>query len=201
MTQTIPKNKPVGYKNDNVLEQLRGVGSDVTANTVDVAAKVGENIFAALLGNAPITSGEMRPNQTIELTAQTQEVAKPEPQSEVPKMEVPQASTDAVMEQTRQQLEAVRQELKALSQSLKNLSKEVQSAIETTPVDPGIYHINYYDQLRIFIRVLRQQIEDSRAWFSMSAGRKKKMGYWGMYKKHGTTFGLSNERSLATAAG
>ena len=116
-------------------------------------------------------------------------------------MEVAHASTDAIMEQTRQQLEAVRQELKALSQSLKNLSKDVQAAIETSPVSPGIYHINYYDQLRIFIHVLRLQIEDSRVWLQMSVGRKKKLGYWGMFKKHGTTFGLSNERSLATAAG
>ena len=200
MTQTIPKNKPAGYKNDNVLEQLRGVGSDVTVNTVDAAAKVGESIFSALLGNAPITSGEMQPNQTIELSLQPrEEVATP--QTEAPKMEAAHASTEAIMEQTKQQLEAVRQELKALSQSLKHLSQDVQSAIETAPVDPGIYHVNYYDQLRVFIHVLRQQIEDSRAWFSMSGGRKKKMGYWGMYKKHGTTFGLSNERSLATAAG
>lgn len=199
MTKTTPKNKPVSYKNDNVLEQLRGVGSDVATNTVDVATKVGETIFSALLGATSPRSGELLPNQTIELGTQLQET--PKPQMEAPKMEVAHESIEAIAEQTRKQLEAVRQELKSLSQSLKNLSQDVQSAIDQSPVSPGIYHINYYDQLRIFIHVLRQQIEDSRVWLSMSVGRKKKLGYWGMFKKHGTTFGLSNERSLATAAG
>lgn len=199
MTKTMPKNKPASFKNDNVLEQLRGVGSDVAVNTVDIATNIGENIFSALVGASPQQSGELQPNQTIELGVQPQEEIKP--QMEAPKMEVAHASIDAITEQTRQQLEAVRQELKALSQSLKNLSQDVQSAIEQTPVAPGIYHINYYDQLRTFIHVLRQQIEDSRVWLQMSVGRKKKLGYWGMFKKHGTTFGLSNERSIATAAG
>ncbi len=199
MTKTTPKNKPVNFKNDNVLEQLRGVSSDVAINTATMATTIGETIFSSLVGGALPVSGELQPNQTIELGVQVQEVAKP--QMEAPKMEVSNTSIDAITEQTRQQLEAVRQELKALSQSLKNLSQDVQSAIEQTPVAPGIYHINYYDQLRTFIHVLRQQIEDSRVWLNMSVGRKKKLGYWGMFKKHGTTFGLSNERSLATAAG
>lgn len=199
MAKTTPKNKPVNFKNDNVLEQLRGVSSDVVVNTATMATSIGETIFSSLVGSNLPASGELQPNQTLELGTQVQEVAKP--QMEAPKMEVSNTSLDAITEQTRQQLEAVRQELKALSQSLKNLSQDVQSAIETTPVTPGIYHINYYDQLRTFIHVLRQQIEDSRVWLSMSVGRKKKLGYWGMFKKHGTTFGLSNERSLATAAG
>lgn len=200
MTKTMPKNKPANYKNDNVLEQLRGVGNDVAGNTVDVAAKIGENIFSSLIGGSTLMSGDLEPNQTIELGLQPQiEVEKP--QMEAPKMETSHTSIEAITEQTKQQLEAVREELKALSKSLRNLSQDVQSAIEQTPVSPGVYHINYYDQLRTFIHVLRQQIEDSRVWLSMSVGRKKKMGYWGMFKKHGTSFGLSNERSLATAAG
>lgn len=199
MTKTSPKNKPANFKNDNVLEQLRGVSSDVAINTVDMAAKVGETVFSALVGSPMQMSGELEPNQTIELGVQQQETSKV--QIEAPKMEAAHASIDEIAQQTRQQLEAVREELKALSKSLKNLNQDVLSAIEQAPVSPGVYHINYYDQLRTFIHVLRQQIEDSRTWLSMSVGRKKKMGYWGMFKKHGTTFGLSNERSLATAAG
>lgn len=198
MTKTSPKNKPANFKNDNILEQLRGVGSDVATNTVDMAAKVGETVFSALVGS-PQMSGELEPNQTIELGVKQQETSNVH--IEAPKMEAAHVSIDEIAQQTQRQLEAVREELKALSKSLKNLNQDVLSAIEQAPVSPGIYHINYYDQLRTFIHVLRQQIEDSRTWLSMSVGRKKKMGYWGMFKKHGTTFGLSNERSLATAAG
>mgnify|MGYP001592197026 FL=1 len=95
----------------------------------------------------------------------------------------------------------IRAELKSLMASLKNLNKEVQNAVTQEVVNPGVYHVNFYEQLRNFIKVLRQQIEDSGAWLASFNTRKKKMGYWGMYKKHGTTFGLSNERSLATSAG
>jgi hypothetical protein len=46
------------------------------------------------------------------------------------------------------------------------------------------------------------KIEDGRAWLETFAKRKKKkLGYWKMYKKHGTTFGLSHERTIATQTG
>ena len=69
-------------------------------------------------------------------------------------------------------------------------------------MDPGIYHVNFFERLRSILKVLREQIDDSRTWLALSAQRKqKKLGYWGMFKKHGTSFGLSNERSIATSAG
>ena len=81
------------------------------------------------------------------------------------------------------------------------LSTEIHKAVAEVPVDPGIYHVNFYEKLKAVLKTLREQIDDSRSWLTLHQSRKKKMGYWGMFKKHGTTFGLSNERSIATSAG
>jgi hypothetical protein len=73
--------------------------------------------------------------------------------------------------------------------------------VSEQPITPGIYHLNYYERLKNVIKAIRLNIEDSRTWLALSTGRKGRKKYWGMYKKHGTTFGLSHERSLATSSG
>lgn len=199
MMQSAPKKKQVSYKNNNVLEALGSVPSSIGTNTVTEVGKIGTDIVTALLGGTP-KSGNLEPNQVIEFGQQKTEV-QPQPVS-APRLEVqPRPNVSELEAQTRQQIEAIRQELKELAKSLKGLHQEVQSAVSEEPVNPGIYHMNFYEQLRSFIAVLRQQIEDSRSWLSTHNTRKKKMGYWSMYKKHGTTFGLSSERSLASSAG
>lgn len=197
MIQGSQKKKQTHYKNDNVLEALGSVPTSVGSNTVSEFGKIGTDIVSSLLGGTP-KSGELQPNQTIEFGEKT-----PEPVAQAPvRTEVQhKPNTEKIDMETRQQLEMIRTELKALIASLRNLNQEVQSAVNQEVVHPGVYHLNFYEQLRTFIKVLRQQVEDSRTWLASFNTRKKKMGYWGMYKKHGTTFGLSNERSLATSAG
>lgn len=197
MIQGPSKKKTTHYKNDNVLEALGSVPTSVGGSTVAEFGKIGSDIVSSLLGGMP-KSGELQPNQSIELGEKT-----PEPVA-APPMRVEtqhRPNADTIEMETRQQLEMIRTELKSLIASLKNLHTEVQSAVSQDVVNPGIYHLNFYEQLRTFIKVLREQVEDSRTWLASFNTRKKKMGYWGMYKKHGTTFGLSNERSLATSAG
>ena len=187
------------YKNNNVFETLNSVSSDIGSQAVSESGRIGSDIFTSLLGGMP-KSGELSPNQAIELGPQQPEQAK-EPVV-APRPEIyPKPDITELEAQTRKQILAIREELKEIAKSLKSLHQEVQTAIAEEPVNPGIYHVNFYEQLKSFLAVLRQQIEDSRNWLAAFNTRKKKMGYWGMYKKHGTTFGLSSERSLATSAG
>jgi hypothetical protein len=198
MMQASQKKKTAYYKN-NVLETLGSIPSDIGSNTAQEVGAIGSDILTALIGGIP-KSGQLEPNQVIEFGPQQGEHA-PEP-IVAPRLEVqPKPNITELEAQTRQQIEVIRQELKELAKSLKGLNQDVQAAVSAEPVDPGVYHMNFYEQLRSFISILRQQIEDSRTWLAAFSARKKKMGYWGLYKKHGTTFGLSNERSLATSAG
>lgn len=199
MTQSAAKKKQVSYKNDNFLETLSSVPGSIGTSTVQEAGAIGSDIVTALLGGTP-KAGKLEPNQVIELGGQKTEQT-PEPVAAQRLEAYPKPNVDELERQTREQIQAIRQELKALASSLKSLHSEVQNAINEEPVHPGIYHLNFYEQLKSFITVLRQQIEDSRAWLATFNSRKKKIGYWGMYKKHGTSFGLSSERSIATAAG
>lgn len=187
--------KPRTYTNDGILEALRGLGGGV-GKTVsrDVAGKVASDALASLFGTHQ--SGELTQNETIDLTREH----TPRPSIRRPDVQpAPARSEDA---QIKQQIEAVRAELKALASSVAQLNAEIKKTVAEVPVDPGIYHLNFFERLRSVLAILREQVDDSRSWLALSSNRKqKKMGYWGMYKKHGTTFGLSNERSLATQAG
>ncbi len=197
MIQGSSKKKQTHYKNDNVLEALGSIPSGIGTNTVSEIGKIGTGIVDALLGGTP-RSGDLQPNQSIEFGAKPVEQAQVAP---VRVESIHKPNVSMIEMETKKQIDAIRTELKGLIASLKNLHTEVQNAVTQEVVDPGIYHLNFYDQLRTFIHVLRQQVEDSRSWLQSFHSRKKKMGYWNMFKKHGTTFGLSNERSIATSAG
>lgn len=196
--QPKPVKKTSTYTNDSILEALRdlsgGVGKTVTR---DVAGKVASDALSSLFGS-PLKQGEMRPNESIDFPVERQ------PRREIRRPEIQPAQKVIFHEdpQIKQQLEAVRAELAALSKSIKMLTIDIQRAVTEVPVAPGVYHVTFYEKLRAVLQMLREQIDDSRTWLTLSAQRKqKKLGYWGMFKKHGTSFGLSNERSLATSAG
>jgi hypothetical protein len=195
--QTKQPKRPAAFNNDSILEALRdlsgGVGKTVSR---DVAGRVASDALASLLG-APVKQGELRQNESIDFPVERQ----PRPQFRRPEIRPAEKVIFHEDAQIKQQLEAVRAELSALSKSVKMLTIDMQKAVTEVPVNPGVYHITFYEQLRALLQMLREQIDDSRSWLTMHQSRKKKMGYWGMFKKHGTSFGLSNERSLATSAG
>lgn len=189
------KKKPQAYTNENILEAIRGVGSSVGQTVAkDVVTRTAGDILKSLVGT-PI-SGELKPNQSIEFPMK-QEARAAIPMRKIEQM--PSISKDTA--ETKQKIECIRKELKALAESVKSLNQDIQKSILEAPVAPGVYHMNFYDQLRVYLQALRLQIEDSRTWLSAAAGKKKKQGYWGKVKKHGTTFGLSGERTAATSAG
>jgi hypothetical protein len=197
LTQTRPPKRPSAYNNDSILEAIRDLGGGVGRTVAkDVAGKVATDALASLFG-APITHGELKQNESIDFPVERQ------PQPAMQRAETRPAQKVIFHEdaQIKQQLEAVRMELVALSKSMQMLNTEIQKAVAEVPVTPGIYHVTFYEKLRTMLKMLREQIDDSRSWLTMHQTRKQKKGYWGMFKKHGTTFGLSNERSLATQAG
>ncbi len=188
--QNQPKKKAPAVNNDSVLEALRQMGGGVGRTIAkDVVGKVGSDALTSLFGQVP-RSGELFTNQPEVQPVQIRrpEILRP------PMVRVEETNL-------KPQIEAVRAELKMLVASLKSFNQEVQKAVNEVPVQPGIYHLNFMERLKSIIKILREQIEDSRSWLALSTNRKKQKGYWGMFKKHGTQFGLSSERTIATQAG
>lgn len=185
--------KPQTTHQDSVLESLRTLGSGVGKTVAkDVAGGVASDVLASLLGQ---NQGEVRPNRSIDFQKERSAWGRrPEMRTQAPYVE----QTELHL---KEQIDSVRAELKALAASIKNLNTDIQRSITEVPVDPGVYHKNFFERLRSILMTLREQVDDSRTWLSLYNNRKQKRGYWGMYKKHGTQFGLSNERTLATQAG
>ncbi|MEK7141505.1 MAG: DUF5660 family protein [Patescibacteria group bacterium] len=197
--QTSQPKKQSTIPNNSVLESLRDLGSGV-GNTLakDVMGGMATDALASLFGQP--TGGDFkRPQQpSVE--------GFPERQPFRPQMRRPEVYRPMIVDQReeagmKQKLDSVRMELKALASSIKNLNSQIERAIEDIPANPGIYHVNFLERLRGVIRTLRENIEDSGSWLALWSGRKQKKKYWGMYKKHGTTFGLSSERNVSTQAG
>ena len=100
-------------------------------------------------------------------------------------------------------MQKLKEQVAILEQSEKNLVNEVSKIkVEQLPQKSGIYYIRYLEWMLTIVGQLRIKVEEGRAWLTTFNQRKKKrIGYWQMYKKHGTTFGLSHERTLATQTG
>ncbi len=98
------------------------------------------------------------------------------------------------------------QEILAELQRIISSSKELEitfNNISTAEqiVNSGKYHKSFLKWLLTIVKDARLRVEDSGAWLAMFKSKKAKREYWAMFKKHGTTFGLSNERVVATQTG
>lgn len=105
-------------------------------------------------------------------------------------------------QETKLQISALIQELKKIAESTKELAKEVQIAAVQVPVEPGSYHLSFFENLRQTILLFRKQIQESASWLgAFNQKAKKRNFYWGQVRKSGTKFMLSSERYMATQAG
>lgn len=198
--QSVGNTKPQQpkYQNDSILESLRSLGSGVGKSIAkDVAGSVATDALSSLFGAPVKKQGEISPNKPLNF----QKERAPFPGFRRPEMQPRAPFVKKDEPQLKQQIEAVQAELKALAASIKNLSADIQKTVTEVPIDPGIYHKNFYERIRSVLRLMREQIDDSRTWLNLSSARSNKKSYWGKYKKHGTSFGLSNERTLATQSG
>jgi len=92
-------------------------------------------------------------------------------------------------------------EIKRLIQTSKELQVQFKEVTVTQIPNPGKYHQTFFEWMLSVIKQARIKVEDSRAWLAVTKNKQQKRQYWTMFKKHGTSFGLSNERVVATQTG
>lgn len=111
----------------------------------------------------------------------------------------------AETQQAIQKIQEALAEIQKLIKSSKELEVEFADfAVMQAPKEVGDYDLNFFDWLILTIQQARQKVDDSGAWLTAVKGKNGKKGgndYWSMFKKHGTSFGMSNERSTATSVG
>jgi hypothetical protein len=99
------------------------------------------------------------------------------------------------------ELKKIFDEISSLAKATQNLSEEVQIATLQAPVEPGTYHLVFFEKLLEFIKSFRKKVEEAAIWLHATNKRAEKKNYWSMYKKKGSSFLLSPDHYLQRSAG
>lgn len=117
-----------------------------------------------------------------------------------------QALFDAREKKVKEQIDNLRYELRMLSQEVKDFNKDIELTLMTNIAEPGqsgTYFLNFFQQLRTFIMLLRQKIKSARTWVNASQGKKSKKGMKIQGQQHQKTSTVQNmmhhERSSSYA--
>ena len=89
----------------------------------------------------------------------------------------------------------------AISQTTETLSEELQVASTQTVVNPGVYHVIFFEKFLEFLKSYRKKVEEAATWLHASNKRAHKKNYWTKYEKHGSKFLLSADHYLTRSAG
>lgn len=103
-----------------------------------------------------------------------------------------------------EEIRKVREELYLAIKEMEKLGVQVrvaQRAVFEEVVDPGVYHLGFFEKLQTLLKVLRQNIHDSKNWLEMVLVKKRRRKYWNQARTGGSMFTMSHERRLATQAG
>lgn len=203
------------FVNQNTVEALRGIGKGVVQSfTKDVVEGSITDLWKQFLNPTEYkqhdTSGDLEEGQELNLKNLTgNKSEKPINADAEPgidyRYEILHGERKVAREISQTLEVKIQQILTELNKMIAG-SKELQTqfkeaSVEIMPVNPGKYHVNFLEWLLATIKIARMKIEDSASWLSMFKSKKAKRGYWEMFKKYKTTFGLSNERVVATQTG
>ncbi|MFH1840846.1 MAG: DUF5660 family protein [Candidatus Shapirobacteria bacterium] len=180
--------RPVA-NNDSFLEALRGLGS------------------GGIKKGLP-RSGEMTPGQDLDFDNFQEQQEKLENQRRFFHQDYLNLRRREEVIWTKQeqevklQVKAILSELKQIAASTKDLTKEITFAAAQTPVEAGVYHLNFFEKLRLALIELKKRVEESATWLAAFNQKSKKRNYyWNQFKKSGTKFTLSADRYMSTQVG
>jgi hypothetical protein len=202
--------KTKSRKHTSILESLKDLG-DNTTNSVkkDLFEGASKDVLRQILGEVKPqkTTGEIKAGESIEfneLLAGThkekqEERRKASLQNRLQKEETRYVKTQK--EELKMQLFALQQEVAKLAQTTQELGEETKVAAMQAPVEPGVYHLIYFEKLLEFVQSFRKKIQNASTWLSATNQRAQKKNFWATYKKHGSKFLLSPDHYLTRSAG
>lgn len=210
-----PINKPKKSKSsytDSFLEALRDLGSSASKNVSDQVGGFASDAWGQMTGIYP--TNQSNPNQSDfpqypdfgnqENPWQKNEQLRYKKQAffERQKTAYEKVVFSKADQQTKMQIQSIQEELKKLAASTQNLAQEMQVAVMQAPVNPGVYHVSFFEKLRQTIIAIKKRIDQSASWLgAMNAKGKKQSYYWSQVGKSGTKYMLSQERYMQTSAG
>jgi hypothetical protein len=194
----------------NVLESLKDLGIGAGSQTGDFLKNTSEDFFKELMGlSIPKVkrSGELSAGESLqmsEIMSGKEEENKHlraqislERQLSGDEKRVSQEKSNEL----KIQLQALMQEVQKVAASTQNLAEVTQVTMMTAPIEPGVYHITFFQNVLEFLQSFRKRIDYTAAWLQSSNKRAEKKNYWNMYKKKGSSFLLSPDHYLQRSAG
>lgn len=208
------KTKVKQYVNDNPIEAIRNIGQGVLGSFgSDLGLGMLQTSRDQIIGTSEHSSefqgGDLAEGQELDLTAKSKREEKEKYMDVDPgidyRREILHAEKKIAQEDQQQlnsKIEQIIVELKRLASSSKILEVQFrQVTVEQRIVHPGKYHVSFFEWVLAIVKTARIRVEDSGSWMALFKSKKAQRQYWNMFKKHGTTFGLSNERVVATQTG
>lgn len=189
---------------------MKSAGSDMLAGSVT-------SVSEQILGSGPSTVGaQLQEGQAVSLKQQQQQAEKAKKQEKAEviarssefaeyKREVINAdriSDRRTEQQVTQAVDQIRMEIQKLVKTSKLVENTVKDATASqAPMNPGKYHIHFFEFVLSVIKDATQKLEDTVSFGAVFQSKKQQSKYWNSYKKSGTSFGLSGERTVATQVG
>lgn len=209
-TGSVAKTSTKANVNNSFVESMRDMGSSVMKSLKnDVVKGTAQSIFDQLLGSAQ--SGQAPDlNQggpdlgafIAERERQAAEQAKMQERAfHTHKAQETKVLFSHADESLRKEINGVRQELQMLVASMGKVEQQIEQAMMDNIVDGGLYHLNYFQKLKTWIRFMRKSLDDGGAWLQMSSGRKSKGYFWTQEAKSGNKYSQSSERNVQMGAG
>lgn len=210
-TQTT-KSKTRHITNENNPEFVRHasgtVSADIGNQLKDVGKQTVNQLWDTLLLNKRALGGDLVEGEEKILFDAHKADEKPKAHAEAPInyfREIAQGETRVTHENEQQlisQITEIQMQIRALIGSTQGLKEQfTQVTVEQPMEKPGKYHKVFYEWFLSMLKNWRQNVEDAGAWMAALQSKKKSKGYWAMFKKHGTTFGLSSERYMVQQTG
>ncbi len=197
--------------NNSFVESMRDMGGSVVKSLKnDVVKGTAQSIFDQLLGSTrsgqvPDFKQNMTPDLESYIADRESKAAEQARQDERSfqnhRMTESKVLFSYADESLRKEIEGVRSELQMLVSSMGQVEAQIEQAMMDNIVDGGVYHLNYFQKLKTWIKFMRKSLEDSSAWLQMSGGRKSKGYFWTQTGKSGTKYSLSSERNVQMGAG
>ena len=194
----------------NALEILKQTGQHIRKTAADevkreIPGAALEQIFGDTFAKR---SGEIKPGQSVNIetvmSASMQSKQEKSGNTFYYHERVVKEEHEIVRHKTnelRMQLKAIMEEVVVLASETGDLGEELQIAAMQAPIEPGEYHLSFFDQLLEFIRSFRKKVKNASEWLHMSNKRAQKKNYWSQYKKHGAKLLLSGESYSQRSAG
>ena len=199
-----------GVAKRNVIESLKDLGESFGSQGADLLKNTSEDFFKELMGvSKPEVerSGEIAPGESFRmnevLSGKEEENKKLRARISLERnlSSDEKRLSQEKMQELKIQLQAITVEIGKLAVSTGNLATQAEIAMVEVPVNPGVYHVVFFEKVLEFLQSFRKKIDEASTWLTSSNKRAEKKNYWSMYKKKGSSFLLSPDHYLQRSAG